>query len=226
MVIVFLLIVLGQFVCVLNVIVEGVADLSGENAEFKVMSKEEYLREKTRLLVWRVYAMRVARARLFHNNQFNSHGHDKTENKPQKENENTMSKETNKKHWTEYIVSFAELQIGENILEITGEPYITSSEFGDRLYVPTTIGVWRMGVSSPVSRKLSKIEEEHSSLKGVVLTVVKTGEGKDTRYDIKKIMLPKQRMNESPPPNQKILNLEQLTPEQQKQIEEITKPKQ
>jgi hypothetical protein len=139
------------------------------------------------------------------------------------ENETTMSEESAKK-WTESVEEFAELAIGENSLEITGEPYVQTGKFGDRLFIPTSLGIWRISLSSPIARELKKVDEKLGSLKYVALTVAKTGKDKDTRYSIKKLVLPQQNKHEQLPQGQKMLNLEQLTPEQQAELNKILNP--
>jgi hypothetical protein len=146
---------------------------------------------------------------------FQSHGRDR--NKHHKEDEN-MSEE--KKHWTEYVEEFAKLQIGENHFDVTGEPDVTTGKYGDRLSLPTSLGPWRISLNSPIARELKKIEEEHGKLEGLKLTVVKTGEGKDTRYSIKQASMPKQ--TPALPANQPALN---LSPEEIQAIEEMRKTK-
>ena len=128
--------------------------------------------------------------------------------------------------WTEMVEEFAELDIGENTFEIVGEPHVEEGKFGKRLHVPTNIGVWRISLNSPIARELKQIREKIGHLNHVSLTVVKTGKDKDTRYSIKKTVLPSQKQHETPPKNQLMLNLEDLTLEQKQQLSQILKPQQ
>lgn len=126
--------------------------------------------------------------------------------------------------WTSMVEEFAELKVGENTFEITGEPHVEEGKFGKRLHIPTNVGVWRVSLNSPVARDLKEIAEETGGrLNHVTLTVAKTGKDKDTRYSLVKFVLPQQRKHEPPSKNQLMLNLETLTPEQKQQIMEIAK---
>jgi len=126
--------------------------------------------------------------------------------------------------WTEQVEEFAELDIGENTFEISGEPHVEEGKFGKRLHIPTNVGVWRISLNSPIARELKQIKHKIGHLNRVSLTVVKTGKDKDTRYSIKKTVLPSQKQHETPPKNQLMLNLETLTPEQKQLISQILKP--
>jgi len=126
--------------------------------------------------------------------------------------------------WTSQVEEFAELNIGENTFEIVGEPHVEEGKFGKRLHVPTNIGIWRISLNSPIARDLKDIQKKLGSLAHVTLTVAKTGKDKDTRYSMVKTVLPQQRQHSPPPKNQLMLNLENLTPEQKQQLEQILKP--
>jgi len=128
------------------------------------------------------------------------------------------------KDWTEEVEEFAELNIGENTFEIVGEPHIEEGKFGKRLHIPTNIGVWRISLNSPIARDLKDITKKMGHLTHVTLTVAKTGKDKDTRYSLVKTVLPQQRQHTPPPKNQLMLNLENLTEQQKKQLQEILKP--
>lgn len=124
--------------------------------------------------------------------------------------------------WTEEVPEFAELTVGENTFEIAAEPYVETGKFGKRLYIPTNIGVWRISLNSPIARELKRIAQANNGkITHVTLTVVKTGKDKDTRYSIKKFVLPQQRQHTPPPKGQLMLNLENLTPEQKQQLQQI-----
>ena len=60
--------------------------------------------------------------------------------------------------WTEDVEEFAELHIGENTFEITGEPHVEEGKYGKRLHIPTNIGVWRISMLSPIARELKKVK--------------------------------------------------------------------
>jgi hypothetical protein len=139
-----------------------------------------------------------------------------------------VKKRMSEQDWTDQVEEFAELDIGENTFEITGEPHVEEGKFGKRLHIPTNIGVWRISLNSPIAQELKQISRKIGRLSHVSLTVVKTGKDKDTRYSIKKTVLPSQKQHETPPKNQLMLNLEGLTDEQREQVEklqEMLKPK-
>jgi hypothetical protein len=123
--------------------------------------------------------------------------------------------------WTEDVEEFAELRVGENTFEITGEPHVEEGKYGKRLHVPTNIGVWRISILSPIARELKKVQRKNGSVAHVSLTIAKTGKDKDTRYSIVNMVLPHQRRHEVPPSNQTMLNLEELTEEQKQQLQQI-----
>jgi hypothetical protein len=126
--------------------------------------------------------------------------------------------------WTSMVEEFANLNVGENTFEITGEPHVEEGKFGKRLHIPTNIGVWRVSLNSPIARDLKEIKEKIGHLTHVTLIVAKTGKDKDTRYSLVKTVLPSQKQHAPPPKNQLMLNLENLTEEQKKQLEQILKP--
>lgn len=128
--------------------------------------------------------------------------------------------------WTDSVPEFLELPIGETTFQIVGEPYVQEGKFGDRLFVPTNVGTWRLSPLSPIARDLKEAVKKLGRLAGCNLTVVRTGKEKDTRYSLKHLEPPKKnRPTVTPPPNQAMLNLDELPPEQRKTIEEMLKPK-
>ncbi len=124
-------------------------------------------------------------------------------------------------NWTEEVEEFAELHIGENTFEITGEPHVKEGKYGKRLHIPTNIGVWPISILSPIARELKKVQRKNGSIVHVSLTVAKTGKDKDTRYSIVNMVLPQQRRHEVPPRNQTMLSLEELTEEQKQQLQQM-----
>jgi len=126
-----------------------------------------------------------------------------------------------KKDWTEAVPEFLDLPIGETTFQIVNEPYLQTGKYGDRLFVPTNLGTWRLSVFSPIARELKKWRRKLGRLTGCSLTVVRTGKDKDTRYSLKNLQPPPtpptQRV-ETPPPGQAMLP---VTPEEAKAIQEM-----
>jgi len=161
-------------------------------------------------------------------NAWPSHGYcsNKTRTDTSINKANYGGKKVTEESWTSSVEEYAELKVGENTFEIVGEPSVEEGKYGKRLHVPTNIGVWRISLNSPIARELKQIATKQGRLASVTVTVAKTGEGKDTRYSLVKVILSNQKKHETPPRNQMMLNLESLTPEQQTQLERILKPQQ
>jgi hypothetical protein len=123
--------------------------------------------------------------------------------------------------WTEDVEEFVNLPIGETTFEIVGDASSVEGDYGKRLHIPTNLGPWRVSANSPVARELKKVKQKTGSIAHVSLTVVRTGEKMETRYSIKKIVLPQQREHTVPPKNQMMLNLENLSQEQKQQLQQM-----
>jgi hypothetical protein len=123
--------------------------------------------------------------------------------------------------WTQDVEEFVNLPIGETTFEIVGDASCIEGDYGKRLHIPTNLGPWRISANSPVARELKKVKLKIGTINHVSLTIVRTGEKMDTRYSIKKIVLPQQRRHEVPPANQGMLNLENLTDQQKQQLQHL-----
>jgi hypothetical protein len=123
-----------------------------------------------------------------------------------------------KKHWTEEVEEYVNLPIGESTFTITAEPNIVEGDYGLRLNIPTTLGNWKISNNSPLARELKKWYSQLGKLAGTTLTIVRTGEGKDSRYSLKQLQPPTQPQQA---PAQWTIDANKLSPEKRREIERI-----
>lgn len=121
--------------------------------------------------------------------------------------------------WTKAVKTYLDLPTGETTLQLTGEPYLRKGRFGIRLHVPTNLGIWAMNVEGKIANELAKWTRKVGQLAQSTVTVVRTGQGRDTRYDIKHFApaTPDQPAPQ-PPPNQTMLS---VTPEEKQAIQKM-----
>lgn len=124
-----------------------------------------------------------------------------------------------KNNWYKSVKVYAKLIDGENQFTITGEPYVEEGKYGERLYLPTDLGILRFSLKSPIAVELAKYRQKHPSVLRLSFTVFKTGMGRDTRYKVIRV----DREHETPPRNQTVLNLDDLPEDQKQKVQQFLK---
>lgn len=102
--------------------------------------------------------------------------------------------------WLDKIKDFVKLAEGTTVLNIINEPNVTLSQKfnNERLMIPTHLGIWGIGLNSPVARALKSYALEHNGkLKGTTITITRIGSDSNTRYKLEKIE-PTQTKESSP----------------------------
>jgi hypothetical protein len=97
--------------------------------------------------------------------------------------------------WKHQIAVYPKLIEGENTLVLTGEPEVKSGRYGPVLCIPTKAGVYQFKLESPMAVWFRQATDSYGDeLKGLTMTIVRSGTGKDSRYTKKSMIAPSQHL--------------------------------